>query len=415
MERKWLNIFLLPFLLTSCGLGAKKIKNIVELTPKLSVESNEVIQIDSGIIIFNPEIFPNKEYAIARHKIIAEPVFNKNIIYTIDSKGNVSAFSEKTKSIIWSYNISINKDDNYIGGGILYHDDKLYVTYGSRYLVILDSNSGHEIIRKELPDIIRIGPVLINNHAILVQTVGNQLLAVNIDNLNFIWQHEGMIETLSSTYHASPIIHNDHVIVNYSSGQISALNANDGETLWTDDLSTQQEIGLPNFEATSLLCKPVINNSDIYIANSLGKIIKLDLNTGSIIWQIKAEDVQSMSLSGNSLFITNNAGQVVAINTNSGKVVFVADLLDQKNIRRVKAPIFLPPIIGKTGNNWSLNIISNQGQLYSFPSDDHGVLDSNRQVIKIAKNIGYYGKTCCDNIYFITDKKIIFESDNIIK
>ncbi|WP_425364078.1 PQQ-binding-like beta-propeller repeat protein [Candidatus Tisiphia endosymbiont of Hybos culiciformis] len=405
-------IFLLPFVLTSCGLGANKTKNIVELTPRLSVESNEAIQIDSTIEsnIFISEMLQNKEYTVTKHKIIAEPIFKKAVVYTIDSKGNVSAFSMKDKSIIWSYNISANKSDNYVGGGILYHNDKLYVTYGSRFLVVLDSKSGHEIIRKELPDITRIKPVLINDHTIIVQTITNQILAINIKKLNFVWQHEGIIETLSSSYHVAPIVQNGYVIVNYNSGQILALEANSGKILWSNDLSSKQEIGLPNFEAAFILCKPIINNSHIYIANSAGKIIKLDIITGNILWQTKAYDVQSMSLAGNSLFITNNAGQVAAISTEFGKVKFVADLNDGKDIRRVKASSFLAPITAKVSveaKDWNLNIISTKGELYSFQADINGNLNTTPVISKITKNIEYHGKTCCGTMYFTTDKKIM--------
>ncbi len=409
--KQLLIILLLPFILTSCNLGAKKIKNIVELTPRLSVETNEAIQIDSTVEtnIFSPEMFRNKEYTITKYKIIAEPIFKKAVVYTIDTKGNVSAFSMKDKSIIWSYNISNNKSDYYTGGGILYYNDKLYITYGSRYLVVLDSKSGHEIIRKELPDITRIKPVLINDHTIIVQTVTNQILAINIENLNFVWQHEGIIETLSSSYHVAPLAQNGYVLVNYNSGQIFALEANSGKILWANDLSNQQEIGLPNFEAAFILCKPVINNSYIYIANSAGKIIKLDIMTGNIIWQTKAYDVQSMSLAGNSLFITNNAGQVAAISTEFGKVKFVADLNDEKDIKKIKASSFLAPMIGKATEEkaWNLNIISTKGELYSFQSDINGNLNTTPMISKITKNIEYHGKTCCGTMYFTTDKKIM--------
>jgi outer membrane protein assembly factor BamB len=410
VTKQRLIIFLLPLMLTSCDLISKKTKNIVELTPRLSVETNEAIQVDSAKTdIFSPEMLQNNEYTVTKHKIIAEPIFKKAVVYTIDNKGNVSAFSMKDKAIMWSYNISTNKSDYYSGGGILHHNGKLYVTYGSRFLVVLDSKSGHEIIRKELPDITRIKPVLINNHTIIVQTITNQILAINIEKLNFVWQHEGIIETLSSSYHVAPIVQNGYVIVNYNSGQIIALEANSGKVLWTNDLSSQQEIGLPNFEAAFILCKPVVNNSHIYIANSAGKIIKLDIITGNILWQIKAYDVQSMSLAGNSLFVTNNAGQVAAISTEFGKVKFVADLNDGKDIKKVKASSFLAPIIAKTTGekDWNLNIISAKGELYSFQSDINGNLSTTPVISKITKNIEYYGKTCCGTMYFTTDKKII--------
>ncbi|KAJ6644892.1 hypothetical protein Bhyg_00087, partial [Pseudolycoriella hygida] len=377
----------IPFLffLVSCGNGFQKTKNITELTTKLVVENNEIITVDSNIGTFTPKMFKAKEYGISKHKIIAEPIIYNDTIYAIDKKGNVNAFSITSKSIIWTYNISVNKNDHYVGGGILYHNGKLYITYGSRFLVVLDSISGHEIIRKELSDIVRISPVLIDNHNIV---------------------HEGIAEILLSSYHVAPIVRNGHIIVNYSSEQIAALNFK-GEVVWVQDIpSNQSEIGLPNFETSSILCKPIIDNSYLYIASSNGKLIKINIDNGHILWQVKAEDIQSMSLSGNSLFITNNAGQIAAISTDLGRVKFVGNLIS--STKKPRASMFLAPIVGKLDNNWNLNIISNKGELYSFQSGVDSNLGQYPQTTKIPKNIGYYGNTVEGNMYFITENKVIF-------
>lgn len=407
MKKKLLVICALPLLLTSCDLVSKKSKTITELTPKLLVETHEPLKIDSTVNIFNPQMLNGKGYTIAKNKIVSEPVFFNDIIYTIDIKGNVTAFSNNTKSIIWSYNIGNKSDDHYIGGGILYHNKKLYVTHGSRFLVVLDSASGHEITRKELPDIIRTKPVLIDDQNIVIQTVSNQILAINIDKLNFTWQHEGMPETLLSSYHVDPIVYNNHILANYSSGQIIALDSK-GQVVWGVDTSdNQQEIGLPNFETASILCKPIVHDHHMYLANSAGKIIKINVIDGKIVWQAKAEDVQSMSLSGNSLYITNNAGQVAALSTDSGKVKFVANLNTENAKKTMKASSFLAPIIAKNDNIWSLNVISNKGELYSFLPNAGSAPNKQPEITKIPKNIEYYGNTNNKQMYFIIDRKII--------
>ena len=326
MRKQSLIILLFPLLLASCsGLGAKRNKDIVELTPKLLVESDEATLLGSSdkSTVFDSRMFQNKEFNIAKHKIIAKPVFNKGVVYTIDDKGIVSAFSIKNKVVLWSRNISSNQSNQYIGGGILCAGGKLYVTYGSRFLVVLNSDSGHEIIRKEMSDIIRTSPILVNNKMIVVQTLSNQVFAIDLNTLNPIWKHEGFVETLSSSYHVPPIGEAGKVIINYNSGQIVALDAKNGQLLWHNDLSDQKNIGIPNYETASILCEPIINYPYLYLANSAGKIAKFDINNGNIIWQIKAEDIQSMTLEGDSLFVTNNALQFAVISTNSGKVKFV--------------------------------------------------------------------------------------------
>lgn len=149
---------------------------------------------------------------------------------------------------------------------------------------------------------------------------------------------------------------------------------------------------------------------NLYIATGLGKLIKLNIATGSVIWQVNAEDIQSMSLIGNSLFVTNNARQIAAFNPETGKVKFVADLNDGKDPKKLKSATFLVPFVGVDNNNKrSLNVISVNGVLYSFDVDNNG-LNMIPNIVKIIKNIRYYGLMANNNLYFSTDRKIIFGS-----
>ncbi|AGJ02144.1 outer membrane protein assembly factor BamB family protein [Rickettsia prowazekii] len=412
--KKKLALLLLPFILISCnGLGSKSVKNIVDLTPKLVIQTNEPIYLDSNTKIypFNVNMLKNKQYSPAKSKMIAEPVFIGDMIYTLDIRANISAFSIEKIKIIWSYNLSKHKKDNYIGGGILHHNGKLYITYGARLLIVLDAKSGYEIIRKELPDIIRIKPIALNDHTILVQTISNQTIALDSETLKTLWDHESIAEILSTSYSMIPIVQHDNVIVTYNTGQVLALNIKNGEVKWNFEFTNLNDhTAIPNFDTSSILCTPVHDSMNLYIATGLGKLIKLNLLTGSVLWQINADDIQSMSLIGNSLFIINNARQIAALNPETGKVKFVADLNYEKNDKRLKSTTFLVPFVGVDNNNQrSLNVISVDGILYNFNIDSNG-LKMNPHIIKIIKNIRYYGLRSNNTLYFSTDRQVIFGS-----
>ncbi|AFE54922.1 outer membrane protein assembly factor BamB family protein [Rickettsia typhi] len=413
MEKK-IVLLLLPFILISCnGLGSKRVKNIVELTPKLEIQTNEPIYLDSNAKVyqFNVNMLKNKQYSFAKSKIITEPVFIGDMIYVLDIRSNISAFSIEKNKVIWSYNLSKHKKDNYIGGGILYHNGKLYITYGARLLIVLDAKSGYEIIRKELPDIIRIKPIALNNNTILVQTISNQTIALDSATLKTLWDHESIAEILSASYSMIPIVQHDNVIVTYNTGQVIALNIKNGEVRWSFEFTNLNDhTAIPNFDAASILCAPVHDNMNLYIATGLGKLIKLNLLTGSVLWQINADDIQSMALIGNNLFIINNARQIAALNPETGQVQFVADLNYEKDDKRLKPTTFLVPFVGVDNNNQqSLNVISVNGILYSF-NIDNNVLKMNPNIIQIMKNIRYYGLRSNNTLYFSTDRKVIFGS-----
>ncbi|CAN0600494.1 unnamed protein product, partial [Ectocarpus sp. 12 AP-2014] len=185
---------LLPILLISCDrFGSGRVKNLIDLTPKLEVESKEKLNFSSAQLKENKFLDKKaKSYKLSKNTIITKPAIAKGIMYTTDVKGFVSAYSLKEKKTLWQTDIAKGTlDRNFNDGGILYSDGRLYVTNSSRYLVVLDAESGDEIIRKEYPDIVRNKPVMATDRLLLVQTISNQLIAYDIKTSKFLWLHEG--------------------------------------------------------------------------------------------------------------------------------------------------------------------------------------------------------------------------------
>ncbi len=409
--KNFLAFLLSLFYLVSCdNIGSSKVKNLVDLTPKLEVEDPKQPLFSTG----KKDPFKEKtshSYKISNKPIIAEPAIAKGLMYNVDKQGFVNVFSLKEKKILWSKNISGSEVDKYFhSGGILFSDDKLYITYGSRNLVIMDALTGNEIIRKEFPDILRSKPVMVDDKLLLVQTTSNQLVAYNIKNSKLVWMHEGGIEIISSKNQIHPIIHNGKVLVSYSSGEVVYIDATNGSELWRYNLSNS-ELGLPNFEPYVIITKPIISGDFTYFATSNGKIIKLNLNNGQEVWTKIAEDIQSMILHDNNLIITNNARQIALLSVSNGKVQWVGDLISPKErmSKKPKTVSFLNPFVVKNGTIYTINVIASNGELYQFTTNDSGELPKEAHISLVDKNIKYYWISCCNGIiHMILDRKVRF-------
>lgn len=410
MKNFWA-FLVIPFCLVACdNIGSTKVKNLIDLTPKLEVEVPRTHLFSTG----RDDPFKEKKahsYKISNKAIIAEPTIAKGVLYSVDKQGYVNAFSLKEKKLLWNKNISGSEVDRYFNsGGLLFSDGKLYVTYGSRNLVVLDTATGNEIIRKEFPDIIRGKPVMVDDKLLLVQTISNQLVAYNIKSSKLMWMHEGGIEIISSKNHVHPIVHNGHVLVSYSSGEIVYLDASNGSELWRYTLSNS-ELGLPSFEPAVIITKPIISANFAYFATSNGKIVKLDLHEGKEVWVKLAEDIQSMILHDNNLIVTNNARQIALLSAADGKVNWTADLISTKErmSKKPKTVGFLDPFVVKNGNNYTVNIVASNGELYQFTTNDLGQLPDQAVISVIDKDIRYYWISCCNaTIHLISNTKIKF-------
>lgn len=409
--KKILVALFLPLLLVSCDkISSKKVKNIIELTPKLIATSAEPIDVGDQLLedVITSDKSLVKSYSLTKNHMISKPIFAKGVIYISDNKGIVSAFSKKDKMLLWSQNTSYHdKNYHHTGGGILFHENRLYVTNGAKYLVILDAATGHEIMRKEFFDIVKTAPVMLGDNVVLIQTVSNQLVAYDVKNSKIVWQHEGLFETLSSTNHIAPVVYNNQVIVNYSSGQIFALNAATGQELWGINLSVGHEISLPSFESVTLSCAPIVEHDSLYLASNNGKLVKLNVANGMTIWQIEASDIQSMSTNGNSLFVTNNARQVAAISKNTGAVKWVADMVNNSGKKNKAAQFLSPFVTAQEDGKWILSVPSNEGLMYRYASNGQ-YLSIEPIVTKIIGNVIYSGKSCCGEFYVANDKHIVF-------
>jgi len=410
--KKFFAILLLPFCLSSCdSIGTTRVKNLIDLTPRLEVESPKTHLFSTGKE--NP--FKGEKthsYTISKRTIIAQPAIASNVMYSVDKEGYVSAFSLKKKKMLWTKDVAGNEVDRHFNsGGVLFSDGKLYVTHGTRNLVVLDATNGNEIIRKEFPDILRSKPVMANDHLLLAQTVSNQLIAYNIKTSKLIWMHEGGLETISSKNHIHPVVHNGRVLVSYSSGEVIYLEANNGAEIWRYSLSNAEDIGLPSFDPSVIITKPIIHDNFTYFATSNGKIIKLDLRDGSEIWTKTADDIQSMVLHDNNLIVTNNARQVAIVAANDGKVEWVGNLISAKErkSKKPKTAIFLDPFVLKDGNNYTLNVLASNGELYKFTNDDAGNLPEHPVISQVEKDLRYYWISCCNGtMHLITNMKVKF-------
>lgn len=411
--KKLLLTLLLPVLLSGCdSIGIGKTTNVVDLTQKIKVEKAENIKLTSSHQDIH--LVPNRNiesYNISKANIISVPAIAKSIVYSIDQKGYVTAFSLKEKTILWSNKLDSSNPDNYNIGGILYSNDKLYVTNGSRELNIISAATGEKILSKLFPDIIQTKPLMLDDKTVLVQTISNQLIAFDTEKLEVVWANEGEMGIVSSRSHFSPFIANGYVITSYTSGELFCANPKNGEVKWVHSLSDQRaDLDLfGSLSPTVINTKPVIKDDYIYISTSNSRLMKIKISTGDIIWQKNIEDIQSMTLSGAKLIITTNGRQVAILSAQNGDINWVADLVNPAQKRGATTLFQAPFVVNDNYNQQSLNVIAANGELYNFKFDEKGELSTVAEVITITKGVINYWISCCNNkLYLFNNKTVNF-------
>jgi outer membrane protein assembly factor BamB len=400
------------FTIACSGLGSKKTKSVSELTVPLKYEGDgslNVANFETGGESFLSSFNKAERFKVSPYKIISDPCIVKEVVYGINSSGEVFAFNLEEKKISWKYKINSGKGNSYDNGQITYEKGKLYVTDGSDYLTVLDATNGHEIIRKSFFDIIRVKPIIVpGTGAVLVQTVSNKLFSYDPELNQINWLHEGTPKLLISSSYVPPMFYSGDVLAFYSSGNLSILDSKDGREKINIDFSSGNEMQVPDFEQVAFNCNPIIDRGSLYLSSGNGKLLKINMANGEVLWEIEAYDVQAMKVLGDVLLLVNNARQVAALNTWSGKIEWLGFLHGSARKNSNSLDSFAPFVALTERGMPALNVLTSSGELYSFEYDKKkGNLSVDPIITKIQSGIRFVGLGGHESNYLVINNEFI--------
>lgn len=353
-------------------------------------------------------------YKLFKSRIKTAPCFVKGIMYSIDIKGIVYAYSTKDKKVLWQSESIINdaSNKNPCIGGIVCINNKLYITNNTRYVTVLDAISGDKIFYKKYPDIIKSTPVIIKDK-LLLQTVSNQLITCDIETLEFIWTHKGETAIISTQSHASPLVYNNNVIVSYTSGEIVYIDVDSGKEKWCYNLTDSTTGGIVNNNKPFVISTvPEVSGAYAYLSTSNGKVIKMDLDNGSPAWIKDIDGVHSLSLIGRYILITNNITQHVSIlSTHNGNTLWVGYLSSKRYPVNKNVSLYKAFLLKHVNNSFSINVIASDGNCYQFRPNKLGYISSEARVIQLTrKHVQHYwiSECCVSRLYLITRNGVLY-------
>jgi outer membrane protein assembly factor BamB len=128
------------------------------------------------------------------------------------------------------------------------------------------------------------------------------------------------------------------VIVPYSSGELTALRAENGTVLWSDSLTsgrrTDAVSGLADIRG-----RPIIDRGRVFAIGHGDLMVAIDMRSGRRIWDAEIGGTQSPWIAGDYVFAITNDQEVVCLEAKSGRIRWVTPLQRWKNMEKKKDPI----------------------------------------------------------------------------
>lgn len=297
--------------------------------------------------------------------LTAAPIVFNGMVMTLDTAGKVRAFALKTGELRWETILKPDKNAGVFGGGMGSGQNKIFISLGSGELIALNIQNGEELWRVSTRRALRSAPSYADGR-IFVTTLDNMTLAFSASTGLSLWSHNGMIANAALLGAASPAIKNNKVILAYSSGELYALQTNNGRIFWGDNLSVKRG-GSGVARISHVRGNPVIDENMVFATSHSGSFLALELKTGRRLWQLPIASRVMPWVAGNYLYIVTTGRQVICLTKRDGRVKWITNLpefslKDSLPLKREKIVVeYSEPVLA--GDR--LIIASSIGKIYS--------------------------------------------------
>lgn len=267
-----------------------------------------------------------------------QPVIADGQAFAMDSQARVRAFDAATGKTRWTVDVKPeSEDDAVIGGGLAFSGGRLFATAGFNEAVAINPVNGDILWRSKLAGTARSAPSAMPDRVYVV-TVDNQTIALDASDGKEIWTHAGLTESTGLLGAASPAANRDIVLPAYSSGEVYALQAETGSTLWSDTVAPMARAG-SGAALSDIRGLPVIDRGIVVAISYGGRIAAIDERSGERRWDSPIAGSQTPFVSGNRVFLVSKDAKVYSLDLENGKTLWETQLPRFKNPEDLEGPI----------------------------------------------------------------------------
>ncbi|HKB95826.1 MAG TPA: PQQ-binding-like beta-propeller repeat protein [Rhizomicrobium sp.] len=279
--------------------------------------------------------------------LTSAPVVGGGLIYTLDAEAHIYVFRLGDGRPVWNRRLAPKNGTDMptlwgllgkantvsppqgMGGGVAYDDGKIFVTSGFGVLICMDARTGRDIWRKDLGMPIVNAPV-VSGGRIFISTHDNHFYALAASDGRTLWDHQGISESAGILASTNAAVSGETVIAPYTSGEIFALRAQNGQVGWTDVLSRSGHVTALS-ALDDIAGRPVIDRGVVYAISQSGLMAAFSVNTGERLWSRDIGGIQSPWAAGDYIYVLDNNARLICLTRKEGRVRWIHQLPQYEN------------------------------------------------------------------------------------
>ena len=277
-------------------------------------------------------------------QVMAPVVADGGRVFVLDGESTVTAVDAGTGEIVWKHTIRPTEADvsggglfginiglgggssagGGFGGGVAVGGGKVFVSSGYRSMTALDAGTGAVLWTQSVDSPIHGAPTVAGARVSVVD-IDNQIFAFNTANGQQDWSYRGITEPARVMRASSPAVSGDTVIAPFSSGEVVALRASNGQAVWNQVLSRTSRTSALS-EIRDIAGRPVISRGFVYAVSHSGVLQAMDIRSGQPKWTLPVAGVNAPLPAGDVVYVVSKSGELTLVNRDTGGVYWTRNL-----------------------------------------------------------------------------------------
>ena len=360
---------------------------------KISINDN-----NNGLVDYQGNLETISKYRFSKisrfNDFDPEFIFKDDNLIFFDNKGSIIKFDNNSK-LIWKKNYYTKAEKKL--NPILFmasYENIVFIADNLSKIYAININDGKIIWSKNHTSPFN-SQIKIHQNKLFLVDSENTLICYSIIDGSEIWKLETEQSFINSSKKLSIIIKNNNVYFNNSLGDVTAVDLENGSLKW--QISTQNSNNYEdifNLETSDL----VADDKTILFSNNKNEFYSIDQNTGSINWKQNINSNLRPTIVGNLIITISLEGYLYLLNSVTGDIIRITNIFEKFN---KKKKLFKP--IGFIVSSKGIYVSTNNGKLIVVDNAT-GKLKS---IYKISRNKLSRPHSLNKNIFIIQNNLII--------
>lgn len=258
-------------------------------------------------------------------RLALQPVSDGGRVFAAAHDGKVSAFDAVKGTRLWRTKTKLQ-----LSGGPATDGEIVILGSSNGEVVALNAADGAEKWRTNVTSEVLAAPAIAGGLA-LVRTVDGKLTALDLADGSQRWFVQQVMPRLSVRGTGSPVVIKDIVVGGFDNGKLASYALADGSPVW--DVLLDPPAGRNEIDRLSDINATVRTiGDDLYVVGYRGQLSAVAAESGQSLWSQDARSYEGLAVDLENVYVSGAGSELTALSRVSGAEVWKNELLLNRDI-----------------------------------------------------------------------------------